>query len=444
MTAARTPVDVTRLIDERPAGGHQRLLVALTALAVIFDGVDNQLLGITLPAIIGEWGVARAAFAPVVALGFAGMMVGGAAAGIAGDRWGRRTALLGCMALFGSATLAVAAAPSVAALGVLRFVAGIGLGGAMPNAAALAAEYVPARRRAMAVTLTIVCIPVGGTLAGLIAIPLLPALGWRGLFAVGGLLPMLTAVVLRRVLAESPRYLARHPERWPELRRLLGRMGRPVDEEAALTDGGGRTGGYASPAELFTAARRRDTIALWCSFSSCLLAVYLGFSWLPAILSSAGLGPTVASGGILVFNLGGVAGAVAGGALIGRWGSRVPMLVMTGGAIAGAAALSRVPLGPGSVPLTLALLAWTGGLINAVQTTMYALAAHVYPTSLRATGVGAAAAIGRGGAILSGYAGPWALALSGTESFFLLMAASLGVTLGGLALVRRHVAARPA
>lgn len=88
----------------RPAGGHQRLLVALTALAVIFDGVDNQLLGITLPAIIGEWGVARDASAPVGALGYAGMMVGGAAAGIAGDRWGRRTALLGCMALFGSAS----------------------------------------------------------------------------------------------------------------------------------------------------------------------------------------------------------------------------------------------------------------------------------------------------------------------------------------------------
>jgi len=183
-----------------------------------------------------------------------------------------------------------------------------------------------------------------------------------------------------------------------------------------------------------------DTFALWLAFFTCLLAVYLGFSWLPSILSGAGLGAAVASTGITVFNLGGVAGAIAGGVLIGRFGSRRTMLSITAAAIGGALALSATAItADASVTRIIVLLAFTGGMINAAQTTMYALAAHVYPTSMRATGVGTAVSIGRAGAVLSGYAGPWALAYRGSTSFFGLMAAALSLTLIALAVVRRHV-----
>lgn len=433
-------VDIGRVLDEGRWGRYQQWLVSLTALTIIFDGIDNQLLGVSLPSIMRDWSVARSAFAPVVALGFAGMMIGGAAAGMMGDRVGRRVALLASMALFGIATLAVAAAGSVAGLAALRFIAGVGLGGAMPNAAALAAEYVPLRQRPIAVTLTIVCVPLGGTLAGLIAIPALPALGWRALFAIGGVVPLVSALILGRLLPESPRFLARHPARWPELREVLRRMGHAVASDATLTDRAGATVRRSRVSRLFEAEFRTDTLALWGAFFSCLLAVYLGFSWLPTILTGAGLGPAVASSGITVFNLGGVVGAVAGGMLITRFGSRATMLAMTVGAIAGAAVLSRMTIAPQSaVAAVLGMLAITGGLINAVQTTMYALAAHVYPTAMRATGVGTAVSIGRAGAILSGYAGPWALEYRGSASFFALMAAALCVTFLSLALVRRHV-----
>jgi AAHS family 4-hydroxybenzoate transporter-like MFS transporter len=168
--------------------------------------------------------------------------------------------------------------------------------------------------------------------------------------------------------------------------------------------------------------------------------VYLGFSWLPAILTGAGLSASVASSGITLFNLGGVAGAVAGGMLIARFGSRPTMLAMTAGAIGGALVLSRMRISAdsGVVPI-LTMLAVTGGLINAVQTTMYALAAHVYPTAMRATGVGTAVSFGRAGAILTGYAGPGALEYNGSASFFGLMAGALCVTFVALAMVRRHV-----
>src|SRR5918995_4370221 len=173
-------VDVDRVLNEARWTGYQQWLVFLTALTIVFDGFDNQLLGVALPTIMREWSVGRAAFAPVVSLGYLGMMIGGTLAGYAGDRIGRKNALLGCMLLFGVTTIVIAGVNDVATLGILRLLAGIGLGGAMPNAAALAAEYVPLRQRPFAVTLAIVCVPVGAALAGVAAIAALPAVGWRG------------------------------------------------------------------------------------------------------------------------------------------------------------------------------------------------------------------------------------------------------------------------
>jgi AAHS family 4-hydroxybenzoate transporter-like MFS transporter len=293
----------------------------------------------------------------------------------------------------------------------------------------------------MAVTLTIVCVPLGGTLAGLVAIPALPALGWRALFVIGGVVPIVTAVVLFRLLPESPRYLARHPARWTELRTTLARMGLAVQADATFA---GPDAAPASRAPLRSILERPylgDTLALWVAFVTCLLAVYLAFSWVPTIMTGAGLGSSVASSAISVFNLGGVAGALAGAFLIGRFGSKPTLLALAAGAVGGAIALSAATFDVGRVLALLVLLGVTGGFINAVQTTMYALAAHVYPTAMRATGVGTAVAVGRLGAILSGYAGPWALE-SGTGAFFLLMAAALATTFMALAVVQRHVPRR--
>jgi AAHS family 4-hydroxybenzoate transporter-like MFS transporter len=165
----------------------------------------------------------------------------------------------------------------------------------------------------------------------------------------------------------------------------------------------------------------------------------MGFSWLPSILAGAGLGPSVASTSITLFNLGGVAGAIFGGITIRRLGSRATMLTMAAAGIAGLIVLSRTSVDGTTVVRVLVLLTFCGAMINAVQTTMYALAAHVYPTEIRATGVGTAVSIGRSGAILSGYAGPWALEYRGSASFFALMAIALTVSFVALAIVRRHV-----
>jgi AAHS family 4-hydroxybenzoate transporter-like MFS transporter len=431
--------DVGQTLDEGRWTSHQKLLVALSAVTIVFDGIDNQLLGIAIPSLMREWGASRAAFAPVASLGLFGMMIGGAIAGIAGDRFGRRKVLLLSMTLFGVSTLGMAGVQTIRALAILRFITGIGLGGALPNAAALSAEYVPRSRRALAVTLTIVCVPLGASVAGLIAARALPAFGWRGLFAGGGALPLLTAAALYAVLPESPRYLARHRERWAELAGLLRRMGHTVEPTAAFRDERAASGSGSRVADLFSDGYARDTVLLWIAFFSCLVAIYLGFNWLPSVIAGAGLA-SLSSTSVGVFNLGGVAGALAGGVWITRYGSRTPMILMAAGAAAGCVVLSRMPLTAyTSTAALLGALTFTGGLTNAVQTTLYALAGHVYPTRVRATGIGAAASVGRAGAVLSGYAGPWALAYGGSAAFFVLMGASVFVTLLALAGMRRHV-----
>ena len=136
-------VDVASTLDEGRWSGYLKFLVALTALTIVVDGADNQLLGLSIPALMKEWSLPRGAFAPLLATGMIGMMFGGASAGLLGDRLGRKFALIASVSVFGVMTLAISGVHSLFALGTLRFLAGLGLGGAMPNAATLAAEYVP-------------------------------------------------------------------------------------------------------------------------------------------------------------------------------------------------------------------------------------------------------------------------------------------------------------
>ena len=438
--ASSRAVDVGELLYEARVGRYQRWLVALTALTIVFDGIDNQLMWVVIPTVMREWAVPRGAFAPVVSVGYLGMMAGGALAGIVGDRFGRRTALMYSLVVVGATTMAVATVGSVTALGVLRFLTGLGLGGAIPNAAALAGEYVPLRHRAFAVTVTIVCVPLGAMLAGLAAIPALPAIGWRGLFLIGGALPFVAALALPWILPESPRLLARLPHRRRELITTLRRMNIPIADDTPLVDRTQAGASRPSVAALFTTEWRGDTAALWIAFVSCMLAVYLAFSWIPSMLSAAGFSSSIASTGIAAFNLGGVAGALTGGMCITKWGSRVSLVAMAGIAVLSAVVMSLMPMTPAApVAAMVAMLGVTGAAINGVQTTLYALAVHVYPAVIRATGTGSAASFGRAGAVMSGYVGAWALEYAGASSFFAVIAFAMTVCCLALAAVYRHV-----
>ena len=434
-------VDVARLIDESRFSPYQQRLVAAAALLIVLDGADNQLLANAIPAMMREWELPRSAFATASAAAPFGMIVGGVLGGILGDRIGRSAALLGSVAWFAALTALVAFADGLATLGVIRFLAGLGLGGAMPNAAALTAEFVPARQRPVAITLTIVCIPVGGVLAGLAAGAVIPAYGWRVLFAAGGLVPLALAVIGFKVLPESPSFLAGVRERWPELRATLRRMGHTLADEVTFVDpsGGGTTRG--SIADLFAPALRRDTLALIGAFGSCLLAIWMAFLWIPSMLTDAAVGfaQPEASVALSVYNFGGVAGAIAGAVVIQRIGSRVALLTVSALAIASALAMARMPLNPDAWHLAMVMFAVSGALFNAVQATMYALAAHVFPTAIRGTGVGLTVAVGRVGNVAASYVGSWALTTGGPPLYFNMWAAAMSAVFICLALIRRHI-----
>src|SRR5215831_14578813 len=231
-------IDVGYVLDEGRWTTYQKLFILATALTIVLDGVDNQLLGNAIPSLMKEWSLGRGAFSTVLALSPLGMMFGGALGGMLGDRIGRRAALLSSVLSFAVLTLAVSLVNGLFLLGMFRFLAGFGLGGAMPNAAALSSEYVPRRQRPFAVTLTIVCIPLGGTLAAVLSANVLPTYGWRMLFVVGGVIPIVLGLILLKCLPESPQYLASRKERWPELIALLRKLGHSVSSDASFVEKG--------------------------------------------------------------------------------------------------------------------------------------------------------------------------------------------------------------
>lgn len=440
-TTQRTPtaIDIGRVLDDGPYTTMQKVVVFLAALSIVMDGFDGQLIGFAIPVLIKEWGITREAFAPTVAAGLIGMGIGSACAGLFADRFGRRMAVIASVFVFGIATCCIGFSPDLYTIAALRFVAGLGIGGALPSSTTMTAEFTPARRRTLAVTATIVCVPLGGMLAGLFSGLVLPLYGWRGLFFIGGSFPIALGVVLLATLPESPRFLARRPARWPELSRLLSRMSRPNASSATFSDAAEQVAekreGFGA---LFETGRARDTIAIWSAFFMCLLAVYSAFSWLPTMLAAAGLPTSVAGSGLTAYNLGGAIGALICAVAITRFGSRWPLALCCAGAAASAFLIQGLNVSQ-NTSLLIFGLGVHGMFVNAVQSTMYALCAYVYPTSVRATGTASALAFGRLGAILSAFAGAAVITAGGGSAYLMMLGGAMLLVLVALLSVKRHI-----
>ncbi|MBR1177160.1 MFS transporter [Bradyrhizobium sp. KB893862 SZCCT0404] len=436
-TTTQPVIDIGVLAEEGVWSTSRKQVLLLCALAIILDGLDNQILGFAIPSLIKEWNVTRGDFAPALALGFVGMTIGTPIGGLVGDWLGRKVALIASVFLFGAATLAIAGAHGVNEVSLCRFLAGLGLGGALPGATALIAEFTPKRNRSLSVMLGIVCIPIGGMIGGVLAAQLLPEYGWRILFAISGALPMIVAVLLAIKLPESPQYLLARGADTKKVARSVRILDHTAAESSVFVDRRAVGVERASVGALFIASLRRTTVALWIAFFFCLLPVYVLYAWAPTLLTSKGFDLQTASFGLALFNFGGVAGCVVTGWTIGRYGTRIAILAVAGAAAVGAAILAGMPLSTETKPLLMALLCIEGFCLLGAQGSLYALAAHVYPTNVRSTGVGAAAGFGRAGAIVSAYVGTFALNY-GTTAFFTVIAACVVVTFIAVAIVDLH------
>jgi MFS transporter, AAHS family, 4-hydroxybenzoate transporter len=417
------------LIDGAPWGAYQKFVLVLVALAIITDGIATQALGMAVPAIIRDWGATRGDFAVPTALGFVGMALGAYVAGRLGDRIGRRWPLIVSVAIFGGATLLASTVDTIPMLALLRFIDGLGMGGALPNATSLLADITPARKRVLAVSMGVIGMPLGNFLCGLAGAAILPGAGWRMLFIVCGTAALAIALLLILFLPESPRILHRRSTGRPALKRLLSKMGIDAEPESLVSD---RSKDAIGTSQLLSNIYRRDTLALWGSYVLTMLAIYTIVSWAPTLIAQQGFDIKVAGIALSAFSAGSILGSFALTMIVARAGSRLPMIITSAGGVIASLYLTFATFSPAQgIALPVIALAVMGFMISGVQNMLYVLAANIYPPHMRASGLGSGLAVGRIGAIASGFTGAISLA-QGSTTFFAVLAIVFTLLLGAV------------
>jgi AAHS family 4-hydroxybenzoate transporter-like MFS transporter len=435
-TAGRT--DVGLLIDEGRWGAFQKRVLALVFFIVLLDGFDTQTLSLALPAIIREWGVPRADFGPVVAIGFVAMAIGTYLGGNLGDRVGRRPTLIISILVFGVGTIFGGFAGNLWQLAGTRILAAIGLGAAMPNAIAVVTEYTPQRRRSLAVSIAMGGLPVGAFIGGILAARLLPTVGWRPLFFVSGILPCIAAFAIAAFLPESIRYLLQKDANDGRIGRLLRRMEYRIHEGDRFVDRQ-----EDRPKVKLTSLIGGDyglpTIAMGCAFFLVMFTNILIITWTPTLLADAGFDLGVTSKSVALFSIGGLFGSIGGSLLLRKRSAvRSTMTIAGLGAVTMAllAMFDWTPVNHATSTLLLAMFI-AGCFIPGTQILLFSLAGTVYPTAIRGTGVGFTAGIGRFGAVVSGFAGSALLTLGSSTFFAVACAAMVAAVLALLVLGAR-------
>jgi AAHS family 3-hydroxyphenylpropionic acid transporter len=334
-------------------------------LAAMIEGFDIQSMGVAAPRMLPALHLTPGQAGWAFSASLIGLMVGASFGGVIADRIGRRPVLTASVAAFGVFSLVTALASGFAPLLAVRFLTGLGLGGAMPMLIALASEQASPARKATMVALIAGGMPLGGAVAGLVARTPMALGDWRTIFLVGGLAPLVIAPLSYVVLP----------------------VGRP--------DRAARQSGDAARA-LFGAGRWPATACIWASYALVALTLHLLLNWLPTLLVARGLPPASAFLVSALFNLGGTSGGLAFGLVVDRTGPRWPLLAGFAGL-----AVALVLLAGASGGTAIAALAFVAGfLLMGGQFTLYGLTPPYYPAAVRSTGVGAAVAAGRVGSIL--------------------------------------------
>jgi AAHS family 4-hydroxybenzoate transporter-like MFS transporter len=388
-------IDVTDYIDKRQFNAFNFQLVVLSFLVIMVDGYDITVAAFAVPPLIKEWGVTTpGAFGPVLGASLFGMLFGAPLLGHVGDRYGRKTAILVCYVVFGVFTLAAAWSSSLLQLGVLRFLAGVGIGGLLPNVVALNAEFAPRRLQATAVIVSFAGITLGGSLPAPIVAYLMPHHGWPILFYFGGLIPLLLAGLIAASLPESIRFLALK-DRQADVRAMLRRM----DPGATQPEGARfvvQVGERPPFGDLFKGKLAVMTPLLWLLFVVNLMAYFFLVSWMPTLLASTSI-QAQAAFATAILQVGGFVGALSIALPLDRHGM-MPIVALFVLAVPIVGAIGYVA--HQSVFELMMIVAFAGFCTLGTQFGLNAISALLYPTALRSTGSGACFGVGRVGAIL--------------------------------------------
>lgn len=412
--------EIVDLVDQQKLGRLQKLVIGICAAVALLDGFDTQAVAFTAPSIIADWKIPASALGVAFAAGLLGLMISSLVLGTLGDRLGRKKMIIVSLLVMGVFSLLTARATTLAELCLLRFCVGIGLGGAIPCIIALTAEYSPRRLRATLVTSMYIGFPVGAVIGGAASTWFIDAYGWRSVFIVGGLLPLLLIPIVLWLLPESLEIVARRGED-AKFRKLLAQLSPGADPDRYLNAIKSSPVALGSVSRLFATGMAAKTLSLWLIIFLNLMIMYLLINWLPVFLTTAGRQGSGAILGTVVLNLGGA----VGGFVIARLMDRNQGHLALRAAFLGAAAfLCLLGYSLASLGLALSVLFCAGFCLIGAQFGMNALAASSYHPEVRSTGVGWALGIGRIGSVIGPLLGGVVVAAETNIKLIMVMAAA--------------------
>lgn len=396
-------------MTKHPEGVRHRsrfIAVAICCATIIVDGYDLMVYGTVVPTLVSgeaEWTLSAAQAGRIGSYALIGMLIGALVIGTVTDLVGRRRIMLVCISWFSAAMLLAAAAPTPEVFGLARFVAGVGLGGVVPTAIALTIEYAHPRHRSTTNAVMFSGYSIGGIFAALTAIWVIPELGWREMFVLGGVLGLVLLPVAWKLLPESASYLLAHG-REEEARALAARYDLALETPTETADAG-KVSKLHGLAQLFAPRYVVGTVLFWLGTGMGLLLVYGLNTWLAQIMRTAGYDLGSAIGFLLVLNFGAIVGTPLLGVVADRVGSKQTTSSMF--LVAGLCIYLLSYDLPSAVLYTLVAVA--GACTIGTTILVNAYTANFYPAHMRATGLGWALGIGRIGAVVGPIYGAYIL-----------------------------------
>lgn len=389
-------VNINTLIDEAKFTPFHWGVLFWCLLIIIFDGYDLVIYGVALPLLMEQWALTAVQAGLLASTALFGMMFGAMCFGTLSDKLGRKKTIMICVAIFSGFTFVGAFASTPIEFGILRFLAGLGIGGVMPNVVALMIEYAPKRIRSTLVALMFSGYAIGGMASALLGSFLVPIYGWEIMFYIA-IIPFVALPLIWKFLPESLMYLTNKKET-TQVQEIVAKISSKeqlnTNIEFVLNE---VTKGDEAPFKaLFQQGRSFSSFMFWIAFFMCLLMVYALGSWLPKLMIQAGYSLGASMIFLFALNIGGMVGAIGGGVLADKFHIKKVLTIMF---ICGAGAL--ILLGFNSPKIVLySLIAIAGAATIGSQILLYTFVAQYYPTAVRSTGMGWASGIGRIGAIV--------------------------------------------
>ena len=389
-------VNVNHIIDHAKFRPFHFNVLVWCLLIILFDGYDLAINGVVLPLLMVEWGLTAMQAGMLASTALAGMMFGAMIFGSLADKIGRKKVIMICIVLFSGLTFAGGFASNPTEFAILRFLAGLGIGGVMQNLVALTSEYAPIRMRSTLVTGMFSGYAVGGVMAALLGSWFTPDFGWQIMFFIAGI-PLFLLPVIWKFLPESLTFIVQQ-NRQAEAREIVRRLEPTITVKETTTFELDKVDvpESASVMSLFRRGRTMNTILFWIAFFTCLLTMYALSSWLPKLMMAAGYSMDNSLMFMMVMNIGAVIGIIGGGILADRFHLK-PVLMCLG--VMGAVVMSL--MGFQSNEFLLYILVFLAGAASiGSQMLLYSYVAQFYPLAVRSTGIGWSSAIGRMGAII--------------------------------------------